>query len=93
MLSQFDRPVGCLFSARYQLANDTCRGVQPTLKAANAADAQDSARLCLYFPMLESPKTVSLTISELAGEIPAAACFFLEETKNPALSNSTNFDH
>ena len=42
--------------------------------------------------MLESPKTVSLPISELAGEIPAAACFFLEETKNPALSNSTNFD-
>ena len=63
------------------------------MKVANAADAQDSARLCLYFPMLESPKTVSLTISELAGEIPAAACFFLEETKNPALSNSTNFDH
>lgn len=37
---QFDRPIGCLFSPRCQLANDTCREVQPAPKRADAAYAR-----------------------------------------------------
>ena len=37
---QFDRPIGCLFSPRCQLANDTCREVQPAPKGADAAYAR-----------------------------------------------------